>query len=49
VVESCLTMTGVGEERARRGKRRRERRLLEVFINVDVRLREDEKNLESIE
>jgi len=32
VVESCLTMTGVGEERTRRGTRRRERRLLEVFM-----------------
>jgi hypothetical protein len=35
VVESCLMMTGVGEESTRRG-RRRERRLLEVFMIVDI-------------
>lgn len=36
VVESCLAMTGVGEERARKGKTRREMRLLEVFTIMDV-------------
>jgi len=36
VVESCLTLTGVGEERTKRGRTRREKRLLEVFMTVDV-------------
>ncbi len=31
-VDDCLTMTGVGEERTRRGKRKRETRSLEDFI-----------------
>jgi hypothetical protein len=32
VVEDCLTITGVGEDRVRMGKRRREMRLLEDFM-----------------
>jgi len=34
VVEDCLTITGVGEERTRRGKRKRGMRLLEDFMIV---------------
>jgi hypothetical protein len=36
VVEDCLTMTGVGEERTRIGRKRRARRLLEFFMIVIV-------------